>query len=215
MRKLSLIIFIVFLFVENILSQKIGIVYNTDEWVEFAYLRGVAYRIENAYRLDLNVIDYCENIIKNESFEVTRIDARPSSMAKLSMKNNARKICEENELDYIITLIHTPMHPDQSASMQYKMRNKSFSIFGLNVNKKVYYVSFLAGFSLYSKTKENFLQPYNEAPYKTFETFHENVNVVDEEGVLVDRIMNDGLIKVKEKLDISLNAIIQVIKNQK
>ena len=55
MRKLFLIILIIFLFAGNIFSQKIGIVYNTDEWVEFAYLRGVAYRIENEYRSDLSI----------------------------------------------------------------------------------------------------------------------------------------------------------------
>jgi len=214
MKNLFLVIFIVFLFVGNIFSQKIGIVYNTDEYVEFAYLRGVAYRIENEYKLDLNVIDYCENAIKNESFEVTRIDVRPSSMAYLSQKSNAKRICEENELDYIITLIHMPMHPDQFASIQYKMRHKSFSIFVSNLSKKIYYVSFLAEFHLYSKAANEFTSTYDRIPYKTFEYFTGNTNVVEKE-ILVDSIMNDGLIKIKEKLDISLNVIIQAIKNQK
>ena len=169
---------ITFLFTGNVFSQKIGIVYNTDEWVYFTYLKGVAYSFENEYNV-FNVIDYCSNTLKSEFPEVTEIDVRPSNM--VSMNKKAKDICKEQNLDYVVLMVHTPIHPDQALGnrIKFKLGEKSFGLTAHSMNKKIYYIFFNTVFRLYSNKTDKLLS-FEKGDYKTFEHVREKENIIED-----------------------------------
>jgi hypothetical protein len=193
----------------SLFSQKIGLMYNTDEWVDFTYLVTVSSKIENEYKSDLNSIEYCSQILQNDFEEIKIIDLKPSNL--FNIKTKAKDMCIEGNLDYAIVLLHTPTHPDLAADkIRYKMRSKSFGVVAHSMNKKVYYVFFNAVFMLYSKKSDKYLSLDVES-YKTYEWFKNKENIV-EDGKLTEIPLNDGISHIKQKFDLNLKAIFTAIK---
>lgn len=207
-----LVFFLMFFAVSTaqIFSQKIGIFYNTNVWADFTYLTTVSSKIENEYKSDLNVIEYCSQTLQKNFTEIKVIDMNPTNM--INIKSKTKNMCVEGNFDYAIVLVHTPSHPDMAADkIRYKMGSKSFGLVAHSMNKKVYYVFFNTVFMLYSKKSDKYL-PFDVESYKTYEWFREQENII-EDGKLTEKALNDGISRIKQKLDFNLKPIIAAIKN--
>jgi hypothetical protein len=194
----------------QIFSQKIGIFYNTNVWADFTYLTTVSSKIENEYKSDLNVIDYCSQTLQKNFTEIEVIDMNPSNM--VNIKSKTKNLCAEGNFDYAIVLVHTTLGPDLATDkIRYKMGSKSFGLVAHSMNKKVYYVFFNTVFMLYSKKSDKFIH-FDVENYKTYEWFKEQEYII-EDGKLIQKALNDGISLIKQKLDSNLNPIIAAIKN--
>lgn len=192
----------------NIYSQKIGIVYNTDQFIETNQFKTVFIKAGLTQKTNFDVIDYCSKALQKDSTHIEVFNINPTSLAFTNEK--IKQICIDKKLDYGIGIIKTPLHTDAIGTSAYKVANKSFGLQYTTLNTKAYFVYFFAKFVVYSRNSNKFFAIDFPKEYSQYEWVkHSEVIIIDD--VISEPAVKEGIEKIKKYIDLSLSNIEDII----